>query len=133
MKSLLAQLQRAILRQTSAVALSVSLGAVLAGTACAPEPSVFGQWKSQDNKSTLTLHPDGTCNGTDEYGRHSRGTFKLHEDQRLQLSLEIRDTNQQTGQILVDKSQGTLRILVQTDSLILTDGNGAVSRFKRVK
>lgn len=113
----------------------VALAVALAGAACAPEPepSAFGQWKSHDNKSTLNLHPDGTCDGTDEYGRHSRGTFKLHEDQRLQLSLEIRDTNQQTGQILVDKSQGTLRILVQADALILTDGNGTVSRFKRVR
>lgn len=131
MKSFLANPQRAILRPTSVVALAVAL----AGTACSPEtePSAFGQWKSRDNKSTLNLHPDGTCDGTDEYGRHSRGTFTLREDQRLQISLEVRDTNQQTGQILSDKSQGTLRMLVQANSLILTDGNGTVSRFKRVK
>ena len=108
---------------------------LIAATSCSsePEPSALGQWKSSDNKSTLNLHPDGTCDGTDEYGRHSRGNFKLLEDQHLQLSLEIRETNQQTGQVFNDKSQGVLRILVQADSLLLTDGNGTVSRFKRVR
>lgn len=102
-------------------------------TACSPEspPSALGRWKSQDTKSTLHLNPDGTCDGTDEYGRHSQGTFKQLPDQRLQLSLEIRETNKQSGQILSDKSQGTLRMLVQPNSLVLTDENGAVSQFTR--
>lgn len=115
------------------MALVLMLG--IATSACSPEsePSALGQWKSPNNKSTLNLRPDGTCDGTDEYGRHSRGNFKLLEDQHLQISLEIRETNQQTGQVFSDKSQGVLRILVQADSLLLTDGNGTVSRFQRAK
>lgn len=115
-------------------ALFFSLALFLSGGCSSKEePTAIGNWKSADGKTTLNLHPDGTLSGTDEYGRQSRGSFQLIDDQHIKIVTETRETNRTTGQISADKSEGTLRILVQADSLLLTEGNGSASRFRRIK
>jgi hypothetical protein len=123
---------RSAVHLQSSLCLSVAL---LFSGGCSPkeEPTAIGNWKSADGKTTMNLHPDGTLSGTDEYGRQSRGTFQLIDDQHIKIVTETRETNRTTGQISADKSEGTLRILVQADSLLLTEGNGSASRFKRIK
>ena len=81
----------------------------------------------------MEFKADGTCEGIDTYARPVKGQYTLPDPEHLHLKLSIRSTNEQTHAVMVDNAEGTVRMHLQGDALLLTEGGGVVTRYKRGK
>lgn len=114
--------------------IGLTLGVVLiSGCSREETPALVGHWKADDGKASMEFKADGTCEGIDTYARVVKGHYSMPDTDHLHLKLSIRATNAQSGTIVADNAEGTVRMHLQGDALLLTEGGGVVTRYKRGK
>lgn len=114
--------------------MALTLGvALISGCSREETPTLVGHWRADDGKASMEFKADGTCEGIDTYARTIKGQYSMPDAEHLHLKLSIRSTNAPSGTVFADNAEGTVRMHLQGDALLLTEGGGVVTRYKRGK
>jgi RNA polymerase sigma factor (sigma-70 family) len=95
--------------------------------------ALTGKWQLDGSKETMEFHSDGTCQGSDRYGRRMSGKFTFIESDRIRIELTTRSVDKASGTVGVDKAAGICKLVVNNDSLTMTDEGGSAMHYRRVK
>ena len=90
-----------------------------------------GKWRVNNSKETMEFSSDGTCRGSDSYGRVVTGKFTFIDSDHMKV--ETTTTSTSGSVAVVDKSSGVYKVVVQGDSLTMTEGNGQAIHYQRTQ
>ncbi len=105
----------------------------LSGCSRSVQSAAVGKWQVKGTKETMEFHSNGTCQGTDRYGRTVTGKFAFIDADHIKLELTTSSVDKASGVRSVDHGSGVAEIAVQGDSLDLIDEDGPLIHYQRVR
>jgi len=79
----------------------------------------------------MEFSSDGTCKGSDSYGRVVTGKFTFIDADHMKVETTI--TSNAGSVTVVDKATGVYKVAVQGDSLTMTEDNGSAIHYQRAQ
>jgi hypothetical protein len=113
----------------------VGCAMVLALAGCSPKvkSAALGKWQVKDSKEAMEFRSDGTCQGSDSDGRVVSGTFAFLDADHIKVDLTTTAEDKAKGLRFVDHASGVAKIVVQGDTLTMTEENGSAKHYQRAK
>ena len=81
----------------------------------------------------MEFRSNGTCRGSDSYGRAVAGTFAFVDADHIKVELTTTSEDKAKGIRFVDRGSGIAKIAVRGDALTMTEEDGSAIRYQRVK
>ena len=106
---------------------------VLAGCSPKIKSIALGKWRVEGGNQVMEFRNDGTCQGSDSYGRVVSGKFAFVDAEHVKIELTTTSEDKTKGVRLVDQGAGVAKIAVHGDDLSMTEEDGQAMHYKRLK
>ena len=117
----------------SVIIAECSLALVLSACSPSAKSAAAGKWRVNNSKETMEFSRDGTCRGSDSYGRAVTGKFTFVDAGHMKVETTTISEDKAAGVAVVDKVSGVYKVVMQGDSLTMTEGSGSVTHYQRAQ